>query len=135
MRVVAAVCLTAGLGVLAGCGDRVAKFEGPTVKEFTGKLVHNAKPVSFLSDDKVSLKLIHEKGESFGVPIQTDGTFKIGWMPVGKYTANLIREKDMTGTVKGGSQSAPNMYGVPDGLTIVDGQTDYVIELGKNYKP
>jgi hypothetical protein len=123
--------LAVGLGLLAGCGEPVAKFEGPTVKEFTGKLVHNGKPVSFQGDKSVTLKVFHEKGQSFGIPIKPDGSFQIGWMPTGKYSASLIREK----SVAGGKASAPNMYGLPgDALIISDGQTEYTIELGKGYK-
>jgi hypothetical protein len=120
----AAVGLTA-----AGCGPS-KPFDGPTVDAFNGKVVHNGKPVSFPADEKVELKLFHEKGESFGIPIQPDGSFQIGWMPIGKYTATLLRDKH-----EGGKKSAPGMYSVPGGLTITDGQTEYTIELGKGWKP
>ena len=79
--------------------------------------------------EEVSLKLFHEKGQSFGIPLKPDGTFQIGWMPVGKYSVTLIRDKH-----EGGKKEAPNMYNVPGGLTIQDGQTDYSVDLGKSWK-
>lgn len=112
-----------------GCGQR-KPFDGPTVDAFTGKVVHDGKAVNFPAGEKVELKLVHEKGESFGIPLQQDGSFKIGWMPIGKYTATLIREKS-----EPGKKSAPNMYNVPGGLAIKEGQADYTVELGKNWKP
>lgn len=125
------VLLALGLGLAAGCGHPVAKYEGPTVKEFSGKLVKNGTPVSFASDTVV-LKVFHEKGESFGIPVQHDGSFKIGWMPTGKYSCFLTREPAAAGR-KGGT--VPNQYTLPPGaLEIVDGKTDYTIELGKGYK-
>jgi hypothetical protein len=102
-------------------------FDGPTVDSFTGRLTHNAKPVSFPAGDVV-VTLVHEKGESFGIPIQPDGSFKIGWMPTGKYSATLTRASKQD---KGG----PIRYNIPGGLTIDDGKTDYTIELGTGWKP
>jgi hypothetical protein len=121
------------LAAASGCGERTATFSGPTVKEFTGKLVHDNKPVTFSEDEKVTLKLFHEKGESFGIPIQSDGSFKIGWMPIGKYSVTLLREKHQSGTKKGGG--APNQQSIPGGFEIKDNQTEYTIELGKSFKP
>lgn len=133
MRILLSLVFTASLIVACGCGERTATFTGPTVKEFTGKVVQDKKPVTFPEDEKVSLKLFHEKGESFGIPLQADGSFKIGWMPIGKYSVTLIREKQLSGTKKGGG--APNQQSVPGGFEIKDNQTDYTIELGKAYKP
>ena len=31
-------------------------------------------------------------------------------------------------------KSTPNMYNVPDGFEIVDGKTEYDVELGKDWK-
>jgi len=132
MRVLSGLGLAASLTVLIGCGPPVAKFDGPTVKEFTGRLVHDGKPVSFPADEKVSLKAFHEKAESFGIPIGQDGSFKIGWMPVGKYSCQLVRAKAAGASDKGGQ---PRQYALPgDALVIVDGKTEYNIELGKGYK-
>lgn len=128
MRIWSAAALAFSLAVTASC-ERTARFDGPTVNKFTGKLVHDGKPVTFPGEE-VELKVFHEKGQSFGVPIKQDGTFEVGWMPIGKYSANLIRKKSV-----GGKASVPNNYGVPGGLTIADGQTEYVIELGKAWKP
>lgn len=132
IRIVCAAVLAAAVGTLAGCSPPVSKFEGPTVKEFHGKLVHNGQPVRFADGEEVTLKLFHEKGESFGVPVGPDGTFKIGWMPQGKFTATLTREKAAAG---GKGKGGPNLYSLPaNPLTIVDGTTDYTIELGKGFK-
>ncbi|HEX4610733.1 MAG TPA: hypothetical protein VH092_21265 [Urbifossiella sp.] len=110
-----------------GCGKK--EFDGPTVDSFTGRVVCDGKPVSLPSGESVLLKLIHEKNaQSFGIPLQPDGSFKIGWMPIGKYSAILVRTKD-------GGRGGPNMYNVPGGFEIVDGKTEYQIELGKNWKP
>lgn len=129
MRLLSLVILFMTLsGLMIGCGNRVT-YDGPKVDSFNGRLVHDGKPVSFSDDESVQLKVIHEKAKSFGIPIATDGTFKIGWMPIGKYSAMLIREPKVAG--KGGK----NMYNVPDGLEIADGKTDYEVELGKVWKP
>jgi hypothetical protein len=128
MRYIPALCLCVALGVFAaGCEERKS-FEGPTVDAFTGRVVKDGKPVTFPAGRNVQLKLIHEKAQSFGIPLASDGTFKIGWMPIGKYSAILIQEP--TG-VKGG----PQMYNVPGGFEIVGGKTEYEVELGKNWKP
>jgi len=126
LRYAMPLTLAAFLGLLAtGCGEH--KFDGPTVDAFTGRVVKDGKPVSFPAGESVELKVIHEKAQSFGVPLQPDGSFKIGWMPIGKYSALLIRKKE-------GAKGGPNMYNVPGGFQIVDGKTDYEIELGKSWK-
>jgi hypothetical protein len=127
MRVVWGVVLAAGLGlVVVGCKSR--HFDGPTVDAFTGKVTHNGKPVSFPEGEEVSLKVFHEKGQSFGIPLKSDGSFQIGWMPIGKYSVMLNRAP------KGG-KGPPGRYNVPGGLTIEQGKTEYTIELGKDWKP
>lgn len=131
MRRMWSLVAAAGLGLAAtGCGAN-KPFDGPTVDAFNGRLVQGGKPVTFAAGEKVQLKLFHEKGESFGVPVNADGTFNIGWMPVGKYTAALVREP-ATPAKKG---AAPSRYAVPGGLTVEDGRTEYQIDLGKNWKP
>jgi len=123
------VVLALGLGLVgAGCGGtRKPIDDTPKVDAFTGKVTQDGKPVS-LPEGEVSLTLFDEKGQSFGIPVQPDGTFKIGQMPVGKYSALLnYPAKD----AKGG----PGRYQVPDGLTIEDGKTQYTVELGKDWKP
>jgi hypothetical protein len=128
MKQTAFLTLAAALGLLAaGCGEK--KFDGPTVDAFTGRVVKDGKPVSFPAGESVELKVIfQEKAQSFGIPLQPDGSFKIGWMPIGKYSAILIRKKE-------GGRGGPNMYNVPGGFEIVSGKTDYQVELGKNWKP
>jgi hypothetical protein len=127
-RLVLALCL--GLAVF-GCSKRRGGYEGPTVDAFHGKVTHNGNPVKFADNEEVQLTLYHEKGQQFGIPLKADGTFEIGWMPTGKYAMMLER------TVKNPAKKGPakTRYNVPDGLTIEDGKKDYVIELGKNFKP
>jgi len=130
MRIINSFLLTLGLGlVVVGCSQNKPPFPGKTVDKFVGKLTHDGKPVSFPPDTAV-LKVYHEKGQQFGIPIKEDGTFDIGWMPVGKYAAML--ERQPVGNTKGPSLTR---YGVADGLTIEEGKTEYVIELGKGFKP
>jgi hypothetical protein len=127
MRLMLAVfALVALTFTTMGCNSDKAKY-GPTVDAFNGKLTHDGKPVSFPAGEDVSLKVFHEKGTSFGIPIKEDGTFKIGWMPIGKYSGMLNRS---TAQQKG----APRKHHVP-GFAIEEGKTEYVIELGKDYKP
>src|SRR5262245_19060170 len=126
MRFIGTLALALGLGVaLTGCG-RGKPFNGPTVDAFTGRLVQNGKPVSF-PGGPVKLRLFHEKGESFGIPIQPDGSFQIGWMPIGKYSAVVIREPK-------NAKAGPSQYTVPGGLTVEGGKTEYTVELGKGWK-
>jgi hypothetical protein len=120
--------LALGLGIIGCSNSEKAQFDGPLNDSFTGKLTQNGQPVSF-ADGEVSLTLFSEKGKSMGIPIQADGSWKIGWMPVGKYSVILNQPP------KGGGKGPPGKYNVPDGLTIVEGKTDYTIELGKNWKP
>jgi hypothetical protein len=124
-RLVVTFCL--GLAVF-GCTDKKGGYEGPTVDAFHGKVTHNGKPVQF-GENEAQLTLYHEKGQQFGIPLKPDGTFQIGWMPIGKYAVMLQRISQTSG--KGPPKT---MYNVPDGLTIEEGKTDYVIELGKDFK-
>jgi hypothetical protein len=128
MRTICAASLVAAVIALAGCSSK--PFDGPTVDKFNGRLVHDGKPVTFPAEETVQLKLFHEKAESFIIPIKPDGSFDIGWMPIGKYSATLTRAA-AGASAKGG----PRMNAVPGGLTIADGQTEYEIELGKDWKP
>jgi hypothetical protein len=128
MRVLTKLILVGALAwAAAGCGPRKS-YDGPTVDAFTGRLTQDGKPVAFPEDEKVKVMLFHEKGQSFGIPIRPDGSFKIGWMPIGKYSAMLVRDKK-----KGKGQ--PTQYRIPGGLTIAEGKTEYTIELGKDWKP
>jgi hypothetical protein len=126
-RLVLTICL--GLAVF-GCANKKGGYEGPTVDAFHGKVTHNGKPVTF-PENEAQLNLYHEKGQQFGIPLKPDGTFEIGWMPIGKYSVML--ERKTQDPAKKGPQKS--MYNVPDGLTIEEGKTEYVIELGKDFKP
>ena len=117
-----------------GCSTKT--YNGPTVDAFTGRLTHKGEPVSFPAEENVTLRAIfHKNGQAYGIPIQPDGTFQIGWMPIGQYTALLIREKKPAGGARGRRGPPGSMYTVPDGLNIEEGKTEYVIELGPNWKP
>jgi hypothetical protein len=132
MRLVSRVVslLVLGLGVI-GCSSAKNQFDGPMLDEFTGRLTAGGKPVSFPEGENVSLTLFHEKGKSLGIPIQSDGTWKItGWMPTGKFSVILNQPP------KGGpGRGPPGKYNVPGGLTIEEGKTDYTIDLGKDWQP
>lgn len=125
MRLFPGVVLAVLVPISAGCSKK--EFDGPTVDAFNGRLVQDGQSVSFPPEERVLLELFHEKAQSFKVPIQSDGTFQIGWMPVGKYSAALLREKP-------GAKGGPARYAIPSGLVIEAGQTQYQIELGKGWK-
>ena len=132
MRTINRLVLTFCLGLAVfGCTDRRGGYEGPTVDAFHGRVTHNGNPVKFAEDEEVQLSVFHESGRQFGIPLTADGTFEIGWMPIGKYAMMLER------TAQNSTKKGPAMtrYNVPDGLTIEDGKKDYVIELGKDFKP
>jgi hypothetical protein len=127
---VMAGCLT--LGAVVGC-DPSPEYDGETIDKFDGQLLHNGQPVSFDKGEKVKLRLIYKaKAETFGIPIKPDGTFQIGWMPIGDYAANLERTKPNAGGRGGGR---PEIYPIPGGLTIEKGKTRYEVELGEKWKP
>jgi len=114
MRFVTTFCIAGALALsVAGCTAK-KPFDGPTVEAFNGKLVADGKPVSFPADEDVSLDLFHQTGQKFGIPIKKEGTFQIGWMPIGKYSAMLVRDKKVAG------KGAGKKYNVPGGLTIRD---------------
>lgn len=114
--------------VSAGCSSKPGGFDGPTVDAFNGRVVRDGKPVSLSDADSAQLKLVHNPtGQSFGIPLRPDGTFNIGWMPIGKYTAMLERKpKDARG--------GPRVDAVPGGFEIEAGKTEYTVELGKSLK-
>jgi hypothetical protein len=125
-RLVLTFCL--GLAVF-GCTKNKGGYEGPTVDAFHGKVTHNGNPVKFAENEEVQLSVFHESGRQFGIPLTADGTFEIGWMPIGKYAMMLERQNPAK---KGPTKTR---YNVPGGLTIEEGKKDYVIELGKDFKP
>ena len=139
MRVSVGLIMTAWLvAASAGCSGGAKKYyDGPTVEAFSGQVVQDGKPVSFPEDEEVRVHCVVIEGEgigkSFGVPIKPDGTFSIGWMPIGKMTLRLDRSPKDPAQTKGGP---PNRYSIPGGLTIEQGKTTgYIIELGKGWKP
>jgi hypothetical protein len=119
-----------GLALAAALGCNAGKtFSGPTVDAFTGKVVADGKPVSFPPAEVVLLQMTHQAtAKLWGIPLQADGTFKIGWMPIGTYTCVLERPPKS-------HRSGPNRYNLPGPFEIVAGQTEYTIDLGKGYKP
>lgn len=115
------------IALSCGCSE---PYKEPTIKEFNGRLTHSGESVSFPEDEKVVLRLVfHKNGEHFGIPIRADGTFKIGWMPIGEFSGELER----TGK-KRSSQGLPvSKHQLPAGLEIAAGQTEYVIDLGDDF--
>jgi hypothetical protein len=131
MRTINWLVLTLCLGLAVfGCTKRRGGYEGPTVDAFHGKVTHDGNPVKF-AENEAQLTVFHESGQQFGIPLKADGTFEIGWMPTGKY-AIMLERMPQTPAKKGARRTR---YSVPDGLTIEEGKKDYVIELGKNFKP
>ena len=131
MRTINRLVLTFCLGLAVfGCTNKRGGYVGPTVDAFHGKVTHNGNPVKF-EENEAQLNLYHEKGQQFGIPLKPDGTFEIGWMPTGKY-AIMLERLTQTPAKKGPQKTR---YSVPDGLTIEAGKKDYVIELGKGFKP
>ncbi len=115
--------------LVVGCGGDPSKnaLDGPTVDNFDGQLVQNGKPIALKSGQKAILRLVFQKnGESFGIPINENGSFDIGKMPIGNYSARL--------EIKGGDKRGQSITNVPD-LVIEDGKTQYQVELGKDWKP
>src|SRR5262249_15344348 len=110
-RLVLTLCL---VPAVLGCStDRKGGFKGPTVDAFHGKVVHDGNPVKF-AENEAQLNLFHEKGEQFGIPLKADGTFEIGWMPIGKY-AVMLERVPQTAVQKGPGKTMHNVQG---GLTI-----------------
>jgi hypothetical protein len=139
MRVWLGFALIAGLaGTALGCGRGPKPYyEGPKVAAFSGQVVQDGKPVTFPEDEEVRVHCVVIEGEgigkSFGVPIKPDGSFSIGWMPIGRMTVRLERSPKDPAKTKGGP---PNRYSIPGGLTIEQGKTTgYILELGKGWKP
>src|SRR5262249_14971011 len=97
----------------AGPGDLYKALAGDSSTFLIGR------PGHFPEGSEPSLKLFHEKGESFEIPLQPDGSFKIGWMPIGKHSATLLRRN------KTGMGPPETRYSIPGGLTIEAGKTRY----------
>ena len=138
MRVRLGFVLIAGLvWTVLGCGSgRKPYYDGPKISAFSGQVVQDGKPVTFPEDEEVRVHCTVIEGEgigkSFGVPIKPDGTFSIGWMPLGKMTLSLERAPRDAARRTGVAQR----YDIPGGLTIEEGKTTgYTIEVGKDWNP
>jgi hypothetical protein len=130
MRSFGSCLLLASLAlVLVGClGQPAPNYKGPKIDKFSGKVVADGKAVTFPDGQMTRIQVQHEEGTMWGIELKTDGSFNIGWMPVGKYTAFLER-----GAKGGKGQDRGGKMGIPD-FEIKEGQTEYVIDLGKNFK-
>ncbi len=130
MRVLFGIVLIVGLvWATIGCGRYGPKpfYEGPKTDSFSGQVVHEGKPVTFSGDNEAIIVFYSADGVQFGVPIKADGTFSIGWMPVGKQHLVLERASGGSGTT--------SKYGIPGEFTIEAGKSSgYVVELGKGFK-
>jgi hypothetical protein len=108
-----------------GCGPAPADY-GETTDAFHGRIVQEGKPVTLPADSR--LDLTHDATyHRFGIPLQPNGSFEIGWMPTGKYSVELIWLKEAPNVSQG-------RYRVPNGLTIQKDTTEYEIELGNGWK-
>ena len=115
----------------AGC-TKVAKFDGPTVDAFHGQLLSEGKPVSISDGEVVKIFLVHRgSGERFRIPIKPDGSFDIGWMPIGTFNCILERKQSAPGSQGLAFQTKSNA--VPGGLQIEEGKTEYEIEVGEKF--
>lgn len=127
MRLVTLSSLSVFLGAtLLGCSPP-GKVEGPTVLAFNGKVVSGGKTVVFPDGEELFVELFHHRGKQFNLPIKSDGTFNIGKMPVGRYTAALVRSGK-------GAKGSPGKFPVKN-FEIVEGQTEYVLDLGPGFRP
>ena len=125
MRTINRLVLTFCLGLAVfGCANKRGGYAGPTVDAFHGKVTQNGNPVNFAENEAQLALYHHESSQQFGIPLKPDGTFKIGWMPIGKY-AMMLERTAQNPEMKG---PAKTRYNVPSSLTIEAGKTDYVIE-------
>jgi hypothetical protein len=118
---------------ILGCSGSY-DYPGPKINKFDGRLTSEGEPVQFVPDQKVVLRLVfHENGESYGIPIKPDGSFNIGWMPIGKYSARLEYSQPPKADNSRDGSNRPRQHAVPGGFEVVEGQTEYAIELGKDW--
>jgi hypothetical protein len=128
MRLLFVTILVAfGLVSSNGCSNK-PNFNGPTVDAFTGRVTQNGQPIRLPEGSGIQLKMWHESGTSFLIPLDSEGKFKIGWMPIGKYSLML------EGPPPPGGRGAPMKQSIENRFSIEDGKTDYTIELGPNVK-
>jgi hypothetical protein len=114
-----------------GCEPPKPKeFDGPTIDKFVGTVVQEGKAVKFPEDEAVQVHLFlvdKDKANEFQIPIKADGSFKITWMPIGKYGAILER--------KSKAMMRPIKFPLPEPFRIEKDKTEYVFELGPDWKP
>jgi hypothetical protein len=124
-----ALLLSGVLLPLLGCDPpKLKEYDGPVVDKFVGKVLHEGKPVKFSDDELVSVQLMTVKTRRvWGIPIKSDGTFDLGWMPIGKFVAVLERREKT-------NPRNNNKYLVDQNFAIEEGKTEYVFELGKDWK-
>jgi hypothetical protein len=138
MRVLFGSILMAGLVWTAvGCSyGPKPYYSGPKVSSFSGQVLQDGKPIALPEDEEVVVQFRVLEGEAigkeFGVPLKSDGTFSIGWMPLGKMAMKMERTpKDPAKR----SPGPPRAYSIPGTLATEQGKTSgYTIELGKNWK-
>lgn len=121
------ILLLAVVFATPGCQRSDRPTDVPTVDKFVGQVTHNGKPAELPPESE--LKVISDQGINFGIPLKPDGSFEIGWMPVGKYAAIITVAAD---PAKKGT--GVRTHTVPGGFEIKEGQTEYMIELGKGWK-
>ena len=122
--------LVLALLAVTGCQEEIP-FDGPTVENFDGQLVGAGAPLRFSNDEEVQLLLIHKgSAERFYIPINADGSFDIGWMPIGDYLCSIGRKEKTAGVP---AQAPMDFKQVPGGFRIEAGKTEYEIEVGKDF--
>ncbi|MDC0936539.1 hypothetical protein OAS39_09640 [Pirellulales bacterium] len=116
--------------LFTGCGPGAVEYE-ETTDAFVGRLVQNGEPVT-LPGEAVLNMIHHGTSDRFGIPLKSDGSFEIGWMPTGDYSAELKLQRRNEGNRPRG---APNLFNVPGPLSIEKDKNEYEIELGEKWKP
>ncbi len=113
--------------------NKIEETYGPTIDAFVGQLTREGKPITIPEGERVVLRVTQlETGRIFGILIKNDGTFDVGWMPIGRYSLVLERPQADDGR---GIKMPINQIPLSDPLEIVEGQTEYTIELGEAWKP
>lgn len=121
------------LALFAGCEPK-SEITGPTVTQFSGKVLIDGKPVAIKPGDRVVLLLIDKMGQSYGIPINEDATFSVGKMPISKYSVQVRVDPAPVKSDKGSKSAPQRIANVPAGFEILEGQTEYTVELGKGFK-
>jgi len=129
VKIALAIILATPLSFV-GCGSGPVRHKEIT-EAFVGAVVQDGKPITL--PDGARMDLVHDDTYSrFGIPLKPDGSFEIGWMPTGKYSAELVWLK---GATTGSNGASLERYNVPNGLTIEKDRTEYTLELGQKWEP